>query len=123
MKRGEISVSEKKIMIVPANGTVWLSAWEIAKIFEVFPVKITSNIRSILKSNVFWIDDVCYCHRYANGGSVDLYNLEMITALAFRINSPKAELFRKWLMRKAVEVETKVVPTVILYNVTNMVNV
>ena len=123
MKRGEISVSEKKIMIVPANGTVWLSTYEIAKIFEVFPAKITSNIRSILKSNVFWIDDVCYCHRYANGGSVDLYNLEMITALAFRINSPKAELFRKWLMKRAVEVEPKVVPKVIFYNVTNMVNV
>jgi len=118
MKRGEISVSEKKIMIAPVDGTVWLSAWEIAKIFEVFPAKVTSNIRSILKSGVFWIDDVCYCHHYANGGCVDLYNLEMITALAFRINSPKAELFRKWLMRKAVEVEAKTSPTVLFYNAT-----
>ena len=116
MKRGEIIVGEKKIIIVPENGTVWLSPWEIAQLFEVFPAKITSNIRSILKSGVFWIDDVCYCHYYANGGSVDLYNLEMITALAFRINSPKAELFRKWLMKKAIMEDTKVTPTVLIYN-------
>jgi hypothetical protein len=36
MKRGEIIISEKKITIVPANGTVWLSDWQIAQLFEVY---------------------------------------------------------------------------------------
>ncbi|MDR2406725.1 MAG: hypothetical protein LBE13_01225 [Bacteroidales bacterium] len=103
MKRGEIIISEKKITIVPANGTVWLSDWQIAQLFEVYQVKINSNIRSILKSGVLRAEDVYYCYHYENGNCVDLYNLEMITALAFRIHSPKADLFRKWVMKQAVK--------------------
>jgi len=122
MERGNITITENRVIINHVNGNVWLSAWEIAKTFEVFPAKITSNIRSIIKSNIFWIDDVCYCHYYANGGSVDLYNLEMITALAFRINSHKADLFRKWLMKQAVHEEKNTSPTVIFYNATNIIN-
>jgi len=105
MERGEIIIGEKKITIVPVNGTVWLSDWEIAQLFEVFQAKISSNIRSILKSGVLRAEDVFYCYHYENGNCVDLYNLEMITALAFRIHSYKAELFRKWLMKQAVKIE------------------
>jgi hypothetical protein len=103
MKRGKIIISEKKITIVPVNGTVWLSDWQITQLFEVYQAKISSNIRSILKSGILRADEVCYCYHYANGNNVDLYNLEMITALAFRIHSPKADLFRKWLMKQAVK--------------------
>jgi hypothetical protein len=102
MERGKIIIGEKEITIVLVNGTVWLSDWQIAQMFEVFQAKISSNIRSILKSGVLDKDEVCYSYRYANGNSVDLYNLEMITALEFRIHSPKADLFRMWLMMQAV---------------------
>lgn len=102
MERGEIIISEKKITIVPVNGTVWLSDWQIAQLFEVYQSKISSNIRLILKSGVLKAEDVFYCYHYENGNCVDLYNLEMITALAFRIRSYKADLFRKWLIGKAI---------------------
>jgi hypothetical protein len=101
MKRGEIAISESGVNIIHANGTVWLSEYEIARLFEVFVAKVSSNIRAILKSDVLIERDVCYCYYYANGGSVDLYNLEMITALAFRIHSRNTDLFRKWLMKRA----------------------
>ena len=103
MKRGKIIISEKKVTIVPVNGTVWLSDWQIAQLFEVYQVKISSNIRSILKSGVLRAEEVFYCHHYENGSCIDLYNLEMITALAFRIHSPKTDLFRNWLMKQAVK--------------------
>ena len=103
MKRGEIIISKKEVTIVPVNGTVWLSDWQITQLFEVFQAKVISNIRSILKSGVLNENEVCCCYHYANGNSVDLYNLEMITALAFRIHSPKADLFRNWLMKQAVK--------------------
>jgi hypothetical protein len=103
MKRGKIIIGEKKIKIVPVNGTVWLSDWQIAQLFEVFQAKISSNIWSILKSGILRAEDVFCCYHYENGNCVDLYNLEMITALAFRIHSPKADLFRKWLMKQAVK--------------------
>ena len=102
MKRGEIIISEKKITIVPVNGTVWLSDWQIAQLFEVFVSKVSSNIRSILKTEVLDERTVCQTYYYKDGGSVEQYNLGMITALAFRIKSYKAEIFRGWLMKKAV---------------------
>jgi hypothetical protein len=105
MERGEIIISEKKMTIVPVNGTVWLSDWQIAQLFEVFQSKISSSIRSILKSGVLRAEDVFYCHHYENGNCVDLYNLEMITALAFRIQSYKTDLFRKWIVKQAVKIE------------------
>jgi hypothetical protein len=103
MKRGEITISENGVNIIAENGIVWMSEYEITRLFEVFVAKVSSSIRSILKSDILWKSEVCYCYYYKNGGSVDLYNLEMITALAFRIHSPKADLFRKWLIKRAVE--------------------
>jgi hypothetical protein len=43
--------------------------------------------------------------QYKNGNSVEQYNLEMIAALSFRIKSRNAEVFRKYLMRKALKTE------------------
>ena len=64
MKRGEVIISEKKITIVPVNGAVWLSDWQIAQLFEVFQAKISSNIRSILKSSILRKEEILYCHHY-----------------------------------------------------------
>jgi hypothetical protein len=101
MERGNITITENGVIITPANGNVWLSIWEIARLFDVFIVKVSSNIKSILKSEVLRAGDVSCCERYANGSSVDLYNLEMITALAFRIKSKNSEIFRRWLIKRA----------------------
>ncbi|GAB6010010.1 protein-tyrosine kinase [Dysgonomonas reticulitermitis] len=101
MKRGGITISENGVNITAENGMVWMSEHEIARLFGVFVAKVSSNIKSILKSDVLRTDEVCHCYYYANGGSVDLYNLEMITALAFRIHSRNTDLFRKWLMKRA----------------------
>jgi len=101
MEKGKIIINENGIKIIPENGNVWLSEWQIAKLFDVFAAKVSSNIRSILKSEVLRKNEVSYCHHYANGGSVDLYNLTMITALAFRIKSRNSEIFRNWLIKRA----------------------
>jgi len=109
MERGNITVTENGVKITPANGDIWLPEWQIAKLFGVFAVKVSSNIRSILKSGVLRKSDVSYCEHYANGGSVDLYNLEMITALAFRIKSKNSEIFRRWLMKRACSTSFSIV--------------
>jgi len=124
--KDKITITENSVIINSTDEKIWLSSYEIAKLFDVFLAKILSNIRSILKSEVFWEKEVCFCYHYSNGNSVDLYNLEMITALAFRIDSPKADIFRKWLMKQAVTVkkekEAKPSPTVIVYNAISKIN-
>jgi hypothetical protein len=101
VERGKIIISESGVKITPANGNVWLSEHQIAGLFGVFVSKVSSNIKAILKSGVFWENEVLYSYHYANGNSVDLYNLEMITALSFRIKSRNSEIFRNWLMKRA----------------------
>jgi len=75
---------------------------EIADLFECFISKVNANVRSILKSGELNETKVCRTHNYKNGNSVEQYNLEMITALSFRIKSRNAEIFREWLMDKMV---------------------
>jgi len=121
MERGNIIITENSVIINPINEEIWLSDWEIANLFGVYQVKVSSNIRSILKSGVLWKEDVFRCYHYSNGNSVDLYNLEMITALAFRVHSPKADIFRKWLIKQATVIKTKTEPTVIFFNTTSRI--
>ena len=101
MESKKIIIDETGVKIIPANGNVWLSERQIAELFGVFPAKVRCNIKSMLKSEVFRLNEVSYCHHYVNGGSVDLYNLTMITALAFRIKSRNSEIFRNWLIKRA----------------------
>jgi len=102
MDYGDIRIIGDRVIITPANGTVWLTKHQIADLFEVFISKVSSNITIILETGLL-NDDIVYCrHRYDDGNFVELYNLEMITALSFRIRSANADAFRRWLMVQAV---------------------
>lgn len=48
-------------------------------------------------------------------GSVDLYNLEMITMLAFRFSSPEAKSFRKWIIGRLTEKKRTSPPLLVCY--------
>ena len=119
MERGKLYIHEKEngkaeIIFEPANGTVWLSAWEIGKLLGTYSVAILNHLRAIFKSGVLRESEVSYCLRYSNGGSVDLYNLETVIALSFRIHSPNADLFRQWAMERIVGKKAKIEPVIIL---------
>lgn len=101
MNKKNITI-ENGIVSIPHTGEIWMSEWEIAQLFDCFIAKISANVRSILKSGIFHESDVCRMYHYKNGNSVEQYNLVMITALAFRIKSRNTEIFRKWIMSKAV---------------------
>ena len=119
MERGKLYIEEKetgkpKIIFEPANGTVWLSQYEIANLLGTYSVAIANYLRAIFKSGVLNEKECSYCLRYSNGGSVDLYNLEAVIALAFRIHSPNADLFRSWAMERIVRKKAKIEPVIIL---------
>lgn len=104
MERGLISIVDGRVVIAPApDGMVWMSKHQIAELFGCFVAKIVSNIPVILKSGVLDETRVCHFQRYKDSGGVELYNLEMITALAFRIDTRNAEIFRRWLMERATK--------------------
>jgi len=101
MNRETIIIENGKVSI-PVKAEIWMTKYEIADLIQCFVAKVNANVRSILKSEVLDERKVCRTHTYKNGNSEEQYNLEMIVALAFRIKSRNAEIFREWLMKKAI---------------------
>jgi hypothetical protein len=99
MKRAIITI-ENGLVSVPQSGDIRMTAFEIAALFEVYVQTINSYIKVVLKSEVIRADISYPVTVTGNILAPDLYGLDMITALAFRIHSPKAELFREWVIRK-----------------------
>lgn len=102
MRQREIITMGNGVVSVPASGEIWMTCCQLADLFKCFAGKINADVRSILKSGVLDERTACRTYRYRNGGSVEEYGLEMIIALAFRIRSQNADLFREWLMKRAV---------------------
>lgn len=101
MNTASIIIENGQVIVRPAKGAVWLTQHQIADLFGVFISAVNSNIRSILKSEVLREEKVCRYEETAGGGMI-LYDMEMIMALAFRLKSHKAEQFRRWVIRQAV---------------------
>lgn len=84
--REPISIENGRVEIHTPENRVWLTRHQIADLFGVFVPAVGSNIRSILKSGILREERVYRRERNRDGGIVELYSLEMIAALAFRLN-------------------------------------
>ena len=113
MKREIITIGENGKVHIPTT-PVWMSTCEIADLFGLFSGKINSHIKSIFKEGLLREDEVMRI-LFFKGGAVDLYNLEMITFLAFRIQSPQADIFRKWTTRKQTLADRVSEPDIVIY--------
>ena len=101
MKREVIRI-ENGVVFVPPSGKIRMTAFEIASLFEVYTQTVNTNIKAIMKSDIVKVNISCPVTVVGNTLMPDFYELEMIIALSFKIKSHKAEVFREWLMRKAV---------------------
>ena len=99
MKKAIITI-ENGMASVPQSCDVRMTAFEIAALFEVYVRTIDANIKTLLKSGVVKADVSCSVTVIGNILLPDVYGLDMIVALSFRIESRNAEVFRKWLIRK-----------------------
>ena len=107
-----ITIDGEQVIIRPAIGEIWMTKHEIARLFGCFVAKVVSNIPAILKSGALHESRVCRFHRYKDGGGVELYSLEMITALAFRIDTHNAAIFRRWLVERATQPTHRAAPPI-----------
>ena len=98
MKRGIIPNNGHGIHI--SDGEVWMPVWEIADLFYTTVGSINSRLKAILKANVLKKYDICQCIKLENGNSADVYNLNMIIALSYQIDTGHSASFRKWLISK-----------------------
>lgn len=103
MKRGIITNNGHGIHI--SDGEVWMTVWEIADLFYTTVGSINSRLKAILKANVLKKYDICQCIKLENRNSADVYNLNMIIALSYQIDTGHSALFRKWLINKVTPIQ------------------
>ncbi len=96
----EVITIENGVVSVPASAEIWMTQHQLADLFQCFVGKINANVRAILKTGVLDETTVCRTYHYKNDNFVEQYNLEMIIALSFRIQSRNAEVFRKHIIEK-----------------------
>ena len=107
MKREIITIDEYGRLNIPTGTvSVWMTEAEIA---------VHTGIKTIFKENVLHDYDVCKCIRLDNGNNADVYNMEVIIALVFRLNTYPVSVFRKWLVKRATAPRRTTPPIVIRY--------
>lgn len=112
MDRGIITISETGTVIMPTV-PVCMTRFEIADLFGIFSCDIRKAIRVIYKNKELNELDTMKYLRQADGISYDVYSLEMIIAIAFRICSKESILFRRFVISKS-SARTKETPVTLL---------
>lgn len=99
MNRGIITISETGTVTMP-TASVWMTQFEIADLFGVFSCHVRKAIRSIYKNKELNELDTMKYLRQVDGISYDVYSLEMIIAVAFKICSKESALFRRFVINE-----------------------
>ncbi len=105
IKKGEIIIyktPDNKVQVnVSLNKeTIWLDAHKIAKIFDVNRPAIVKHINNIYKTGELNENLTCSkMEQVAADGKIrkmNIYNLDMIISIGYRVNSKRATQFRIW---------------------------
>ncbi len=87
------------VKVSPNEDTVWLTQKEMSQLFSVDRTRITRHISNILKENEL-PQSVCAenAHTASDGKTyiTTYYNLDMIIAIGYRVNSKRGTQFRRW---------------------------
>ena len=98
MKKGKreiITITDNGIVTVPNE--VRMSIREIADLFGIYHRTAKRHIRTIEKSGIVRGDDSMACVVEGRNIYPEYYGLDMVIALAFRIQSKNAQMFRAWI--------------------------
>ena len=99
MERGIITISATGTVTMP-TAPVWMTQFEIADLFGVFSCDIRKAIHVIYKNKeLSEVESMKYI-KQPDGISYDVYSLEMVIAVAFRICSKESILFRRFVINE-----------------------
>ena len=88
------------VNVSPSEDTVWLTQRQISELFDSSKSNVSEHIKHILETNE--LDSFSVVRKIrttAKDGKkylYDYYNLDMIIAIGYRVNSKRGTLFRKW---------------------------
>ena len=81
-------------------GATAMTEWEICELFGVIVPTVRAGIKALCKSGVLREYDIKRTVRISDKYSAEVYNLETIVALAFRVESFGAATVRKALLER-----------------------
>lgn len=99
MNRDVITISGTGAVSIPTT-PVWMTQFEIADLFRVFSCNIRKAIHIIYKNKELNECDTMKYVKQPSGISYDVYNLEMVIAIAFRICSKESFQFRRFVINE-----------------------
>ena len=94
MERAIITISENDRVNIP-SGNVWMSAVELVELFGVIAPTLQAAIKAIYKSGTLCPVSTQRCDLAMPKSWVTFYYLEVIIALAFRLNTYEASKIRQ----------------------------
>ena len=101
-KKGEIIIyktpkNEVELTVHLENETVWLRQDEIAKLYGKERSVVTKHINKIFKDKeIDQKSNVHFLHIPGSDKPITFYGLDVILAVGYRTNSPRAIHFRRW---------------------------
>ena len=94
---------KREIITIGANGEIhipttpnWMSAYEISDLLGAISGKVNAQIKAIFREGLLMETEAARTIR-SELGFIDLYDIEMIAMLSFRIATPQAMNLRKWM--------------------------
>ncbi len=100
-ERNIITMDEYGNISLPTDiGATAMTEWEICELFGIIVPTVRAGIKVLCKSGVLSIHDIKRIIRLSDKYSIEVYNLETIAALAFRIESFGASKVRKVLLER-----------------------
>ena len=102
MNRGVITISESRTVSMPTN-TVWMTMQEIADMYNVFGYYVRKAVKAVFKDGILKEQGVRRHVRKNDRISYDVYSLELVIAVAFRIES---RAFREFIMQSVISRQT-----------------
>ena len=97
MKRAIITISESGKVNIP-RGNVWMSEMELVELFGVIAPTLRAAIRAIYKSGTLNPATTQRCDLVTPASWATSYNLEVVIALAFRLNTYEASRIRQKIL-------------------------
>lgn len=87
-------------MVGVPSAPIWMTQFEIADFFGVFSSVVHKAIQSIYKNKELNEVETQKYIRQPDGISYDVYNIEVVIAIAFRICSKESILFRRFVINE-----------------------
>ena len=99
MERAIITISESGRVNIPC-GNVWMSEMELVELFGVIAPTLRAAIKAIYKSGTLCPATTQRCDLATPASWATFYNLEVVIALAFRLNTYEASRIREKVLER-----------------------